>query len=213
MSKDWVKAFFERRSRSINGRGDDIVESTSAPYQSLLRAIFLGGPIRAWPTEILDFGCGPGSIRLWLREVGFLGTYIGCDIDEVALSQARRQVQEANASFMHSETELPPVNCAILSNVLVYNQDEEAARLLKRLADSLGDSGTLVVLEPVPAWYWEFVFDGVELRPRSPEEIGAFVTILGFEIVTTVVVALNAIKGVPIFPIAYGLVVRHRSKC
>ena len=93
-----------------------------------------------------------------------------------------------------------------VSNVFVYCQDDTVLNDLITIRQRTTQGAHLVVMEPYPKWYWEFVFDGMRLCPRSPERMSALMAKAGWVPKTGAKVSLFQIFGKPLFLVAYCII-------
>lgn len=104
--------------------------------------------------RVLDFGCGMGIVtRLAAELVGDQGGVVGVDIDENAIAQANKQVEESKAtnlkfvvgSFDFDHDESAPFDAIIGRRVLMYQADP--THCLSMLLKQLKPGGILVSQE------------------------------------------------------------------
>jgi SAM-dependent methyltransferase len=88
---------------------------------------------------VLDYGCGYGALRAYLREQGHLGRYIGFDISERMIETARAGASDPAARFESARQALEPADYTLASgifNVKQHASDEDWHRyVIETIAD------------------------------------------------------------------------------
>jgi len=205
VTQELAQTYFEQRSDAGHGM-DDVIESSSLPYRALLSSKLVRVSLcflnRA--SRVLDYGCGRGGLYSTLRRAGFSGKYFGYDVDRIGITRLQETGQHDDATF---STRIKSVgfDLAFLCNVLVYNDDGAASKALEELASLAGTSSQLIVLEPFPRWYWEFVFDGIRLQARGPDAISSLLMSAGWEPREWAAVSLLCLGNIPVCKIAYAV--------
>jgi SAM-dependent methyltransferase len=156
-------------------------------------------------STVVDFGCGHGALLQVLRGSSFRGEYLGVDIDRIAIQALSEQNDDSRSSYASPDRIPGRIDLAFVCNVLVYNDDASSIRILESLRRGAGPGCCLLVLEPFPAWYWEFVFDGLRLHPRRPSTLDLLLRRSGWSIHRSATVSLISAFGIGICPIAYCL--------
>ncbi|MEU4234581.1 class I SAM-dependent methyltransferase [Nonomuraea sp. NPDC026600] len=111
--------------------------------------------VRSWmpssPADVLDLGCGTGSLSLLLAEQGHRP--IGVDLAPLMVEQARRKLTEAgfDAVMMVGDASSPPAEAGtsfdvILSRHLLWTL-AAPEKALRRWVDLLRPGGRLVLIE------------------------------------------------------------------
>ncbi|MEU6402660.1 class I SAM-dependent methyltransferase [Streptomyces sp. NPDC046985] len=110
--------------------------------------------LRAWlpegPAEILDLGCGTGSLALLAAEQGHRVT--GVDLSRNMVDRARAKLAGRAAVFLVGDAASPPVGERRFDAVLVRHvlwALPDPARALRRWRELLRPSGRLVLVEGV----------------------------------------------------------------
>jgi SAM-dependent methyltransferase len=131
LSRPWVYEFF---SRVVGG--------------GRARVTLVGKHVRPWDgARILDLGCGPGTL------LGHLGSveYVGIDVSEDYIAQARRQFGDRASFRVGDATRVDPdlrnFDLVLAFGVLHHLDDTEAARLFAHARRALSDDGRLVTLD------------------------------------------------------------------
>lgn len=103
--------------------------------------------------RVLDYGCGVGALGLrWDR-----GRYVGVDIDDASLAEAKRRLPEVpllrglEESCARLEA-LGPFDTVVGLAVIEHVPDVEG--VLRRLRDLLCKGGQIVLTTPHPAFEW-----------------------------------------------------------
>jgi SAM-dependent methyltransferase len=119
------------------------------------------GRLRTWlpehPVDLLDLGCGTGSLSLLAAEQGHRVT--GVDLSPAMLEQARAKTAGRDTEFLLGDAAAPPVGERRFDAVLVRHvlwtlpEPADALRhwsgLLRTRGDSGGGGGRLVLVEGV----------------------------------------------------------------
>jgi ubiquinone/menaquinone biosynthesis C-methylase UbiE len=120
-------------------------DGTRAAWTALLRSC-----VPAPPAEVLDVGCGTGSLSLLLAQAGHRVT--GVDLSSAMIEQARAKLASAQveATFLVGDADAPPTDGRQLDVVLCRHlvwtlPDPEAA--LRRWVGLLRPGGRLVLIE------------------------------------------------------------------
>lgn len=110
--------------------------------------------LRAWlpdrPSDVLDLGCGTGSLSLLAAERGHRVT--GVDSAPAMLERARRKLAGRDAEFLLGDAAAPPVGERRYDVVLVRHvlwTLPEPARVLAHWRELLRPGGRLVLVEGV----------------------------------------------------------------
>lgn len=147
------------------GRHSKVACTMFAQRQAEMSAAFLLPHLRPG-MQLLDCGCGPGSITIGLARIVHPGTVIGMDINDGYLSQARAlaaQEQVANVEFETGSVyalDYPDRSFdAVLAHALLEHL-VEPVRALREIRRVLKPGGLVGVLDP--DW------DGVLLAPPRP---------------------------------------------
>ena len=169
-----ARQFFERRSAtgSVSARSD-IIESGSGPYKKLQSCAFVQSVVKSLDTNavVLDYGCGDAKLYSHLRAMGFTARYVGYDIDRIAIARLQTGRRDPQTHFMSVFDKEIRFNLIFACNVFVYAQDDVVLDSLARLRKQSSQNATIIIMEPYPAWYWEFCFEGIRLCPRTPEHM------------------------------------------
>jgi SAM-dependent methyltransferase len=72
--------------------------------------------------SVLDYGCGYGALRSYLRARGHRGPYIGFDISQRMIDAARAGGSDANAQFVSQRAALERVDYALASGIFNVKQ-------------------------------------------------------------------------------------------
>lgn len=154
--RDWHRDFFTGLWLDVQRDSFD-AEETRELVDAVQEAVQLLPPAR-----ILDVPCGEGRIAIELASRGF--TVIGIDRSEALLAMARRAADErgVEVDFRTGDMwELPSLDgfdaAVCLWSSLGYATDEDDARMLARLCESLAEGGSLllethVVESLLPQW-------------------------------------------------------------
>lgn len=112
------------------------------------------GRLRSWlparPGDVLDLGCGTGSLSLLVAEQGHAVT--GVDLSPAMLERARAKLAGHDAVFLTGDAALPPVGERCFDAVLVRHvlwTLPEPARVLRHWRSLLRPGGRLVLVEGV----------------------------------------------------------------
>ena len=99
---------------------------------------------------VLDVGCGPGNRTDDFRDSK---AYVGVDISEIYINEARNKYGEVGEFHVLSATEIDKLTCSnfdlvILNGVFHHLSDDEVIEFLKKVSDRLGKNGTVVTVDP-----------------------------------------------------------------
>jgi SAM-dependent methyltransferase len=112
-------------------------------------------------SRILDVGCGPGLLRLFLDDRA-LTRYVGVDLSAEAIDRAQQHA-DARTEFRRGDVmvmDLPKVELVVLNEVLYFAPDPTA--MLDRVAALLADDGILVTSmwrHPADRLLWRLIDD------------------------------------------------------
>jgi len=210
LNPDAVKSYFEERSKIAPSESSDIVAMGSLPYEALMKAPRIRSFFMNLTADdcLLDYGCGSAQLRQKLRSDGFQGRYIGIDINTVAINQLNHENSDKKAIYSCSIKDIEQISSAVICNVLVYNGDQYAKRILSEMSCKVRNNGLLLVMEPFPRWYWELCFDGLRLRARDPLQLITMLAQTGWSAHSLVKASFASILGCPCGQIAYGIVAK-----
>ncbi|WP_307631157.1 class I SAM-dependent methyltransferase [Streptomyces turgidiscabies] len=110
--------------------------------------------LRSWlpdrPADVLDLGCGTGSVSLLAAEQGHRVT--GVDLSPAMVEQARGKLAGRDAVFLVGDAGAPPVGEERFDVVLVRHvlwTLPDPARVLRHWRGLLRDGGRMVLVEGV----------------------------------------------------------------
>ena len=72
--------------------------------------------------SVLDYGCGYGALRAYLRERGHRGRYVGFDISESMIDAARAGARDEAAQFVADRRALERVDYTLASGIFNVKQ-------------------------------------------------------------------------------------------
>lgn len=153
---------------------DDAIERIARAYRSRWHQGYARGKLRHDPAfaaiaaktvhrddGILDIGCGLGLLGMLLRERGFRGAYLGCDIDAAKIDAARDA-----AARLHPDLRFAPGDAAgglpefsgtvVLLDVLHYLDAARQPELLAAAASRVAPGSSLLIRSVVRAHHWRF---------------------------------------------------------
>ncbi len=216
VTKEQAREYFELRSSHLSSSvTTDIIAVRSRPYRRLLSTKMISDEIRSASVDgiILDYGCGrAAALRDILRDMGFKGSYVGCDIDRVAVLQLSVDARDELSHFCVPDGLNSEFDLAVACNVVVYNQDDDVLEIFANLRKGRDRPRKMIVFEPYPRWYWEFMFDGIRLCPRDPASVMSLMEQAGWTVTGTTSVCLLLCGSLPLFQIAYGIVAKATPK-
>lgn len=74
--------------------------------------------------SVLDYGCGYGAMARHMRDIGYIGTYVGFDISEEMIKVAREQQSELqDCDFISDTPLLPIIDYTLASGLFNVKQD------------------------------------------------------------------------------------------
>jgi len=95
--------------------------------------------------SVLDYGCGYGALRSYLRERGHRGPYVGFDISERMIEAARTLASDDAARFLATREAIEPVDYTLASGIFNVKQtasDEEWQRYVLETIEDLAAVST-----------------------------------------------------------------------
>jgi SAM-dependent methyltransferase len=103
--------------------------------------------------RVLDLGCGNGSLRFALQELGFAGRYIGLDFSPALVQIAAVRQRGTNADFLVRDLAEPgwdagvegPFERILAFSVLQHMPPPVAERVLKRCRRMIAGEGLLML--------------------------------------------------------------------
>ncbi|MBB1242521.1 class I SAM-dependent methyltransferase [Streptomyces durbertensis] len=127
------------------------------------------------PGTALDLGCGHGGDALWLAAHGWDVTAVDVSrtaLDRVAEGARDRGVADRVHPARHDLAETFPTGRFDLVSAAYFHTplDIPRTRVLRRAAESVADSGLLVIVEhaSVAPWSWQ---TGEDVRFPTPEQV------------------------------------------
>ncbi|KPH98895.1 Methyltransferase type 11 [Actinobacteria bacterium OK074] len=112
------------------------------------------GRLRAWlpdrPGDVLDLGCGTGSLALLAAEAGHRVT--GVDLSPAMIDRARAKLAGRDAVFLSGDAAAPPVGEQLFDTVLVRHvlwALPDPGRVLRHWRGLLRPGGRFVLVEGV----------------------------------------------------------------
>jgi SAM-dependent methyltransferase len=132
-----------------NGRWNCLEETPDDPAYPHLAAYARRG-------RILDLGCGPGSAGRYLDAAAY-SSYIGVDISDVAVQEARRKNQRPQNTYVQSDilSYRPDgeFDVILFGDSLYYIPRSEVIGMLQRFVPHLGRTGVFMVkMHDTPAY-------------------------------------------------------------
>jgi len=95
--------------------------------------------------SVLDYGCGYGALRTYLRERGHRGRYVGFDISEQMIDAARAGASDEAARFSAVRETIEPVDYTLASGIFNVKQtasDDEWRRYVLETIEDLAAVST-----------------------------------------------------------------------
>lgn len=112
------------------------------------------------PLPLLDLGCGPGLLALYLRAGGFQAPVCGLDYDARKIATARQVTKdERDISFKTADLRegLPPHSGHVtILDILQFFTPEERAALVRAAAERVAPGGRLLIRTCLQDEGWRF---------------------------------------------------------
>ncbi len=89
--------------------------------------------------SVLDYGCGYGALRPYLRAHGHRGRYTGFDISERMIDAARTGCADAGAQFLSDRAALEPVDYTLASGIFNVKQATSDEQWKTYVLDTIED--------------------------------------------------------------------------
>lgn len=89
--------------------------------------------------SVLDYGCGYGALRAYLRERGHRGQYTGFDISERMIEAARAATSDAAARFESSRVAVVPADYTLASGIFNVKLDAADDAWRRYVIETVGD--------------------------------------------------------------------------
>jgi SAM-dependent methyltransferase len=89
--------------------------------------------------SVLDYGCGYGALRPYLRECGHRGPYVGFDISQRMIDAARVGCSDAAAQFLSNREALEPADYALASGIFNVKQATSDEQWKAYVLDTIED--------------------------------------------------------------------------
>jgi SAM-dependent methyltransferase len=89
--------------------------------------------------SVLDYGCGYGALRPYLRARGHRGPYIGFDISQRMIAAARAECSDAVAEFLSDRAALEPVDYTLASGIFNVKQATSDEQWKAYVLDTIED--------------------------------------------------------------------------
>lgn len=139
--------------------------------------------------SVLDYGCGYGALRSYLREHGQRGPYVGFDISERMIDAARAGCSDAAAQFLSKREALGPVDYTLASGIFNVKQDTANEQWKAYVFDTIEDLARIsrrgfafnalsVYSDPEKRRADLFYADPLELFDHCARRISRFVSLL-----------------------------------
>jgi SAM-dependent methyltransferase len=109
-------------------------ESQHLRFRELMR-LLEGDP----DAGVLDYGCGYGALRSYLRERGHRGRYVGFDISQRMLDAARAGCSDAGAQFLSNRDAVEPVDYTLASGIFNVKQATSDEQWKEYVLDTIED--------------------------------------------------------------------------
>lgn len=179
LSMSRVRRMFEKYDRTSDS---DMVAARSRCYRPLMTYVYrtLQAHQETRTLRVLDLGCGTGVLLSQLTErLSYEFKYVGYDIDRRLISTLSGMNHRENV-FFTSKLPREEFDFVIAVNSLCYMNAEE---LSKTLAAPFMAECHLIIIEPVPSWFWESRFADIQLALRMPGQLIKVASGYGFSIV------------------------------
>jgi SAM-dependent methyltransferase len=89
--------------------------------------------------SVLDYGCGYGALRSYLRKRGHRGPYIGFDISQRMIDAARAGSSDVTARFLSERDALERVDYTLASGIFNVKQTTSDERWRQYMLDTIED--------------------------------------------------------------------------
>jgi SAM-dependent methyltransferase len=89
--------------------------------------------------SVLDYGCGYGALRSFLRERGHRGPYVGFDISQRMIDAARAGCSDRTAQFLSDRDALDGVDYTLASGIFNVKQTTSDERWKEYVLDTIAD--------------------------------------------------------------------------
>jgi SAM-dependent methyltransferase len=89
--------------------------------------------------SVLDYGCGYGALRTYLRDRGHRGSYIGFDISERMIETAREGTRDESAQFLSDPGALGAVDYTLASGIFNVKQAASDEDWRQYVLETIGD--------------------------------------------------------------------------
>lgn len=109
------------------------VQSQTLRFDQLLKVI---GSERA--CSVIDYGCGYGAMAPYIRSLGYTGKYVGFDISEAMIEEARKQQSKISQCFFVTDRDsLHVADYTIASGIFNVKQQTQNSEWLKYVLDTI----------------------------------------------------------------------------
>ena len=162
--------------------------------------------------NIIDLGCGEGSLYHFLKKMKInFSKYIGIDFaipDTLLGSDAT--IQEADFTNKKTVRFLTSKSILFAVNTFCYINKIAKIPILDQAKEK--SAGQLLVLEPWPGWFWDRHFEGIWPNYRSPQELNANLSEIGWEPINQINFYYSCLFGVYVMPLSYAMAFKKRGK-
>ena len=208
-----VEQFFADRYK--NDRFDDIADGRKDWYLRHVEDLldYVSGRCDVFG-DVCDLGCGSGEFIQWLSTRNFKAVrFVGVEQDKNAVAMASA-LGPKNATFFIGSLGKGNLSIsgsfrlATLVNVLPYMPD--VSEVMQDVAH-VGDSPVpfLLIIDPLPSWFWERHFGGFSIRLRKPNELDGLLLQHGWEAVIRSLLVTLRVGNVGLLPLSHATLYRQ----
>lgn len=170
---DVATRYEEALAEGLNITGEDSAYYAKERVKTL--ALMLGAPACGEIRRILDFGCGTGGSRPWLREQWPNTEYFGYDPSEASLEVAKMRHTQPRTTWSASTTALGQFDLVLTNGVFHHIPPTDRAAAFAVVKAAMKPSGIFAFFENNP---WnpgtcyimrrvEFDRDAITITPRE----------------------------------------------
>ncbi len=213
-----VKKYFQ--SYSPESMFDGFTDSSTKWYIDILeKSKFLQKQLnRESQLKILDLGCGRGGLYQWItsnRPSAF--SYTGVDFNDVAINRCIKIFDSQNTQFAVQDVNEPlgvfdeAYDLVFCINVFPYINDISSVTANMVNACS-SENGLIIVVDPVPSFYWETECGDFSIHIREPEELRKVISAAGLKILECGHLNSFSLLGMSFLPIASATIMKKTDE-
>ncbi len=201
----WASARYRRRmAESRRAPAHSSVHSFEGGITATIRSATYLGKYFLGATNVIDLGCGDGSMLRYLKQEGVPA--IGIDVDPERVRVLRSEGIAAEVGLLPGALSAygdSAYDGAFLGHIVEHLSSQELYRLCAELRRTLRPGGIVVIQTPdfsnPGVGLWNFWLDSSHIRPYPAELLGKILEEFGFEVLPGASGTLDPIAPLDIY--------------